>query len=78
MKILKLLSILLGACGAIMLVTGIQRGYYPYTSEGSYFDIASGIVYSEQTTEVLQLCGFFFVAVASITFLFAYKRSNAL
>jgi hypothetical protein len=71
---LKLTSIVLAIIGGIMFAIGVNRGYYPYTSEGSYFDSETGIIYQEQTTELLQICGFLLLAAGVVMFIRNRKR----
>lgn len=67
---------LTAAIGVVLFLLGLRRYQLPY-EDGRFFDSTTGVVYLEQTAELLTLCGgVLFLAVILAVMLFP-RRSVA-
>ena len=65
---IKIISLVLALSSLIMLAFAITRWDHQYDMHGYYTDPTSLVVYSEQSTEILQIGGCLLLAAAAILF----------
>ncbi|HET6512955.1 MAG TPA: hypothetical protein VFH43_12225 [Candidatus Kapabacteria bacterium] len=63
----RLITLALFSVGLVAFVTGVIRGHaHNYDMFGNYTDPSTGVIYSEQSTELLQLGGIVLLVLAGI------------